>query len=299
MIEKQYISRTEFDDYCNGTFTKVVASLPLAQKFSEKSLWFKEAAAMALGYADYDTLLLMWEREESIRQGVWAEWCATRNALSIKSMNIVAVYHPDLSQWFIASLRSGEEGRPLGTQSAESLECAVLECPQGAVFTSLKNAPNYLHECRDRDHADCIHLPFSYTENDVSRTGYLQVVRTYEGLILDVFDASGDESSDSVGVMFSDRSVAENDWLAVDLVDKKPLVNTFYRWMRPRTDEDRPILDYIDPDEEFSVSELRFDSEQDAINMVASEEWNVNPQSMSDNHAVLIQWTAHVVKSPY
>lgn len=298
---KKNISQSEFQSYCNGAFRHALASLPLSPECSNQPLWVEQAASRALGYANYEALQALWVREQSIRQGVWAEWCNTQKALTIKAMNILAVYQTDLSEWLVTSLRPGEEGRLLGTHSVDSLECAVLHCPAGALFTVPQNAASYLEQCRNRDieHTDRVHLPFIYTEDGKSLQGYLQVVRTEEGVIFDVFDATGHISSDTVGAMFTDRAVVEDDWLLVNLVDETPCVSTFYRWMQPRDEEDRPELEYIDQDEEFCVSERRFSSAQDAIEMVTSQEWNVDPQYMSDSHAVLIEWTGRVVQSPF
>lgn len=297
------ITKEAFDAYCQGPFRAMLDLLSLPMKSS--SLRFKQAAARALGFSAYESLVAQWQRQHHIQQGIHCEWCPTRNALTLKAANILAQYHPDISTWFVTALRPGEEARPLGTQNAESLECAVLECPQGAVF----NIKGCLDQCRQQskegsEHAGFVrvNLPFTYLDGGQEQHGYLSVFRSDEGLILDVYDnLKDDESVDSVGMMFTDRAEFEDEHLQVNLVSGSPSVSgmTFYRWMKPRENDSDPALVYIDPDEEFDISTMRFDSAEDAVMAIQSEEFNMDPQSMSDRGAVLVKWTATIASSPY
>lgn len=309
VFQDLHVTRELFAQYCDGPFQNTLALLSLPMK--KTSLKFKQAAARALGYSCYESLVAQWARTDLIRNGMVLESCETQGGrMTVKCKNILFVYDPSAHTFYGMSLRPGEEGRRIGIHLEDSEEdLASLPLPEGAVLCAHQSMKAFRESVEQSLQLDTGAVRASLIYQCVDDEGNIQqgtieFCRTFEGLIIDLYSPDEDASSASVGLMFSDRQFSESGDDAVDLSIARPCytghLGISYQWMKTDVDHDgRDRLLHIDPDEEVSISELLFESREKAIEAIESEAWGYSPEHLTDIGAVLVETTMRIMPSPY
>lgn len=305
-----YIAPNDFAAYCKGPM-KAVAEL-LSLNFGPNSRKLKQVAARALGYSCYEALVARWTRKESITDGFYVERCSVQNGrLTIKSKNIVIVYDEEARCLIGMALRPGEEGRMLTVELADHDEVALLQIPEHITFKNdsfmIINREGHPSTFTINDKLDdtcrAVIPYFDTLENKIEECG-LTILRTHEGIIVDLYDNYGHECIGSIGIEFQDRQESENGPELVNLHESEPVyggnLGCYYRWMTVSSDDDsNDRLLPIDPDEEFSISDLLFDTPEQAIAAIEGGDWSVDSESIREYPGVLVKVTHQIVKTPY
>lgn len=315
MNKPTYLEPEDFAAYCRGPVQNMLSLLSISLKPGSQKL--KQAGARALGYSCFEALASRWSRKESILRGLYAERCPSqRDRLTVKCGNIQVVYHPGIRCFIGMALRPGEECRYLDPELADYDEVAMVHLPPGAEIdlSSLKNfnregspSQRTVEDTLD----DTYRAEFSYTiaQKDSSGTvaqGVITFLRTHEGLIVDVYDTGEerDEVIGSFGIMFTDRQENEAGPEEVRLYDAQPAYggacSEVYCWFKTGVDNDeKSRLLHINPNEEMDISDLLFDSAQQAIDAANSGNWGIDREGMMEEGAVLVCVTHTIVSSPF
>lgn len=315
---KNLITRSAFEEFCNGPFSAALQVLSINMASSNQKL--KQSASRALGYSCYEQLLAGWQRVEHIKHGLFFEYCEIRKAMTIKAKNILMVFDLANNQLIAVSLRPGEEGRAVAIVSdvndddsliEDNWEAAQLQLPDSAAFnfeSIAKTMRCSVDLSLTTSPTETIRAPIEFEYRDEHghvKHGFIEMQRTGEGVIADLYlTMNGDECVDSIGVMFEDRQEAIEGSNKVQLHLNYPVFDVSYKWLQPSSDcaddeEGDARLLYINPDEEFCISSLEFSSTQEAIHAIESNDWCHNRHLMSAYGAVLVKVTREVVPSPY
>lgn len=318
MSQPRYLDPQAFAEYCRGPIQHMLSLLSLSLKPGSQKL--QQVGARALGYRCYEALAAIWQRKEAIIQHMYAECCPVQaNRLTIKAGNILVVYDERANCFLGMALRPGEEGRKLTVALADHDELAMVSLPEGAVLTlndaTLKSfnadaspAGQAINEALD----DTYRATFHYQVNgDRGERGVISFLRTHEGVIVDVYDTGCSEDGDSAidevigsfGIMFTDRQENEVGPEQVNLYETHPQFGgrygEHYRWYKTGVDDnDDSRLLHLGIDDELDFSDLIFNTADEAILALESEDWGTDLERAMEDGAVLVKITQQIVPSP-
>jgi hypothetical protein len=292
----EYLNVADFEEYKR---TRVANALGYVSSATKNPNTANQVAARMLGWGSYEAMQPRHAREESIKSGVHWEMCPFQGGrLTIKAGNIVVVLDPHESALIGRALLPMEESQYLCADNMDA-SCYFQEKKinlERLNAEAIKNHPRYTNE-GGRAH---IFIPF--TQGNEVVYGELSITRTYEGLIIDLFEGEGDNvvHYDSIALMFTDADFSDEDEItAVDQANvyyAAPLQHgdksgAVYRWMR-RVDVDGAYraLTFF-PGEEINISDLLFDSYEKAFDAVyardeggcLAEAWGVHPDFISEH----------------
>lgn len=307
-----YLEPQAFAAYCQGPIQNVLSLLSL--KLGPNSMKLKQVAARALGYSCFEALVSRWTCKQAIADGFYAANCPIQDdRLTLKAKNIVIVYDPKANCLIAMALRPGEEGRRLSVEWAECDDGSLLYLPKNIFIDeefdiidqiNSQGDPNALSIEESITGTFRAVLPYRNRRTHKLTGAGIVIMRTHEGIIIDYYDEDMNEVEDSIGVMFTDRQESENGHEHVNLFNPElpfsGAYGTYYQWLKPGVDDaDNDRLYPINPDEEFDVSSLHFNTADEAIAAILSGDWGTDGDSMTEEGAVLVKTTRQIVPSPF
>lgn len=312
-----YLNPVDFAAYCRGPVMNMLDLLSIKLKPGSQKL--KQVGARALGYSCFEALSSRWARVTRINERIHIELCSIQNGrLTLKAKNIVFTYDPDTNCFVGMALRPGEEGRALSVELSEYDEVCVVPLPEGAKLDALTTpkhtilAAGVFHEegVGTLDGSSTLgdtrgSLSYQITTGEKVESGTVHFIRTYEGIIIDVYAPGVDtECFSTGGVTFDDRQLNEEGPDQVNLADENPIYggafSESYCWYKTDVDHDENSrLLHINPGEEMDISDLLFKSQSEAIEGALSGSWGIDSDGLMESGAVLVKVTKTIVPSPF
>jgi len=252
-MKKVYVTKESLQDYIE---TKLKPSLLLIGTNLTNKSKCNQMAARQLGYASYESLQPMLKAEEFIATGLYYAPCKHQeNLKTFKAKNIILVLDDVEDVLLIKVIAENEETIKVTEMGA----CQLINFPGLSLdFSDLKVDIN-------KSEAGDVQALFKFSgvdKNGLSVKFDCNVLRTHEGVILDVYEEEGAHYG-TLGVCFDDEENEElvDQYKALFAETLNSIDGDFYQWlMRCADDEGGVRYLPIKPNEgmPYSLSELLF-----------------------------------------